>query len=702
LFAVLTAGCLAATTISFYDRQDTAVAGRNDSIVAGDFNGDGREDIVSFCTNQLYTPYVEILLSNGDGSFHQAQTFQPSGTPTAVSTADFNGDGKLDFALASYGQVAIYLGNGDGTFQPPLVGLTGGCAAGEYATCNRMAVADLNHDGKIDLAVTSTDLQTLSIAFGNGDGTFQTPVTYSIPASIGFIVAKDLNGDGSPDLVMSNGSAGTISVLLNHGDGTFGAPLTYPGGGGSAGSISIADVNKDGKLDLVVAAGNPELLLGNGDGTFGPPQQTVSLKKSTSSAIVSDFNHDGNPDIVASTSNGPVLLVGDGTGGFTELSTLIAGKDPAGLLGADVSGNGLGDLVVADDSVFPGFSTWLGTRSRYDAAPQTPAGPGACALAKGDWNGDGNLDLAETDSASNSVRLSFGSGLGTFPKIETLAVGADPCGIVTADFNGDGIPDLATANQSANTVSVLIGLGGGLFLPAVNYPVGSLPTAILTGDFYGDGHTDILVNSSTSNVVLLRGKGDGTFRAMRTVPLSAPAQALAVSDFNHDRKLDFAATFGRNGGTTVYLGKGNGTFTPAPQTLSGNFVGVYSADLNHDGNADLVVLFDPQGTADVFLGKGDGTFQPGVTYGALYLSNYVVIADLNNDGYPDLVISSSDSNALDVLLGNGDGSFMPAQTFGTGFSPVSVIAGHFRGADGPDLITVNTGTDTLSYLNAIK
>jgi hypothetical protein len=263
----------------------------------GDFNGDGKLDLVGTnCIDgeQICTLY--ILLGNGDG------TFSPYGNGITlpfysglVETGDFNGDGKLDVAIApqtSTGGVYVFLGNGDGTFQNALIS-----NVGTLSTFG--GVGDFNGDGKLDLIGVLTNNQ-LAFIQGNGDGTFQTPTaSYSVGASTGRILAGDLNGDGKLDLVTVQGkSTNTFTVFLGNGDGTFQPQTPYPVGSSLSGG-AIGDMNADGKLDLILSSDytNTETLIlpGNGDGTFQSP---VSLPSTSTDAAVGDFNNDGKPDLV--------------------------------------------------------------------------------------------------------------------------------------------------------------------------------------------------------------------------------------------------------------------------------------------------------------------------------------------------------------------------------------------------------------------
>jgi large repetitive protein len=302
----------------------------NYSLVVADVNGDGKLDlIVSSCSATASTcgsaeGVVSVLLGNGNGTFQPALSFGSGASVGAqVAVADVNGDGKLDLIVTNFqgeangdGTAAVLLGNGDGTFQSPVLYDSGVPGA------NVVAVADVNGDGVLDLLVADGCFEycsgdgavtRLSVLLGNGDGTFQPAVTYATGGSrSGWVSVADVNGDGKPDAVLGNSNVyfpnGTVGILLGVGNGTFEAPVTYDSGGYAAVQLALADVTADGHLDIIVDNCGPVgscgtgligELLGRGDGTFDPVVTFSSGVYNATAIAVADLNGDGRLDLVA-------------------------------------------------------------------------------------------------------------------------------------------------------------------------------------------------------------------------------------------------------------------------------------------------------------------------------------------------------------------------------------------------------------------
>ena len=619
-------------------------------LAVGDFNGDGKPDLVVVSGDNSNTANAAILLGNGDGTFQNPRIFSAGRTPVCVAVADFNGDGKLDLAIAdqSGGSVSIWLGNGDGTFLPPTF------YAAEDGP-SRIAVADFNGDGKPDLAVVSygNSPNNVSIFLGKGDGSFQPRKDYGTGERSGprDVAVGDFNGDGKPDLAVADSTTATVSILLGNGDGSFQPQVPYKVGKDPI-AVAAADLNGDGKVDLAVSAeesGITAILLGNGDGTFQAP---VDYVPAGFTLIVADFNGDGVPDLaVCPVGGGITILLGKGGGAFL--------PPPA-------------SYPVLSRPVF---------------------------AAVGDFNGDGGADLAVVDKDSNAVSILLNNGAGGFrPKVD-YAVLREPVCVAIADFNGDGKPDLVVANSGSNAVSILLGNGDGTFRPAVNFGTGvGSPESVVVADFNGDGKLDLAIGHQGVAVSVLLGNGDGTFQPRVTFSLGRYPEGevayLAAADFNGDGIMDLAAvSFSDDGSAFVNFlpGNGDGTFGAPVYSAGGSQFGggVTVADFNGDGKADL--LFG----GSILLGNGDGTFRSGASAGQY--GGTGTVGDFNGDGKLDVAVVQDIAVTglavyASVALGNGDGTFSPAQTFFAGVQPIFAAVADFTGDGKPDLAVLNTNS----------
>ncbi len=349
-----------------FQSSDYTAGGDTYDIASGDFDGNGYPDVV---TANIRANSVSVFLNSGNGSWQPHVDYAVGNAPNSVAVGDFNGDGKLDIAVCNGadGTVSVLLGNGDGAFQPQKVSTVGG-----NGFVHSLAAGDFNHDGKADLAVTLYQYEDgsggLAVLLSNGDGTFQAPVFHNVASGALGVAAGDLNHDGNLDLAVTTwcyacGPNDRVSILLGNGDGSFQPHVDYQVQD-EPNDIALGDFNGDGKLDLAVAnfcGADPycqgfapptvSILLGHGDGTF-QPQTAYPVASPDGRIAVADFNGDGKRDLAvpAPYNNIITLMVGNGDGTFQAQQFSTGSHMALGVVAGQFNSGGISsaDMVLAD------------------------------------------------------------------------------------------------------------------------------------------------------------------------------------------------------------------------------------------------------------------------------------------------------------------------------------------------------------------
>ncbi len=646
-------------------------------------------------------------------------------SPVAIAESDVNGDGKLDFVVASFATstttaltVSYLPGDGKGSFGKAIAMAT---LPPSYIV---LASGDFNHDGRLDLILFQPATSRILPMLGTATHGFSTSTSFACSAcGLGGIAATgDFNKDSNLDVVMANAKNGSLVTLLGKGNGTFASPVASSGFSAAQFTMVVGDFNGDGLPDLVVNDEDTtfQTAFGNGDGSFRPGSPFTATSPFTTALLSADLDGDGKLDLIVPTDgfaayqgcpggSGVYVLPGNGDGTFGAGQIYSVGVVPSAAVINDFNGDGKPDIVT-----FNAFSDSFSVLLNPGAGKLAPAVSYKTGLSTayfsnlfdGDLNGDKRPDLAIV--SEGRVATVIAQPGGTFHAASAVELSVYP-GIIMppVDLNHDGIPDLIAIGSTGckydigDGVSILSSNGtplnkiGDFFL--YNPPTSSPGI----GDFNGDGNLDAAVLGSffgppqSQDIYLNDGHGNLTIVG-GTSP-TTNATVLAVGDFNRDGKSDLALIDGSE--IQIELGTGGQNFKPpVSYPAAGHPVALAVRDLNRDGKQDLVAVNQSNDSISVLLGRGDGTFNAAKSYSVGDGPFQVAFADFNRDGKIDLVIA--DANQLSVLLGNGDGTFASARYYPAGSPIISLATASLRGNGDDDVLVGAESGDLLWFPGA--
>ena len=590
------------------------------AIITGDFDNDGRPDLaVANGTGSSITVFRNTTATVGVAPSFTTSVVPFNGTPVAIAAGDFNLDGKLDFAVADATGALVELNttpaNGALSFSIRIVS-----ALAKAPTA--MIVADFDSDGKVDLAFafdTAAPIAVIANTTTSSSPTFAAPISLSIT---GYGLASgDFNGDGKVDLVASNASASVAMALANAstGPGVIGFATAVALPGKVSRGMAVADLDGDGRLDLVAASGLVTVL--HNDTVAGSPIAFsitgFDTGPSPISVVAVDVNGDGRPDLATANMNGTT------SGGFISVLrntssarngiSFVTGQVFGSIdlysrliVSADFDGDGKPDLAQANEQGASDFrvlrNTTVGASAISFAAPIafTPA-TNAQAMIAADLNTDGKIDLliASNDGLIAFQNTSTVGNLSFMPVV--LSTSIFPASLVAADFDGDGKTDIAAAVSLASSVTILpnTGSNGSLSFAAPVAVAASLPQHLAPADVDGDGKVDLVVTRSSGRCSVLRNTstGAGVFSFVSTSlgvvgNSGSDFYSITAVDFDRDGKPDVAIS----GSSTIYLFRnvssaGSVSFTQVSSSSMGqNVEELLTTDLDGDGRSDLVVV----------------------------------------------------------------------------------------------------------------
>jgi hypothetical protein len=666
--------------------------------------------------------YSEVA-ANGDGTFTAPAAVL---TPTVSANcnanfivADLNGDGNTDI-VEEYGSgtIAVLLSNGDGTFTEgtPFVATTNDINGGAL-------VADAS-SGFLDLVLVDDSVPSNVITIpGNGDGTFTLGSATSVPLAPAAgsegegsnVVLADFDGDGVLDVAENDGNSGELNVYLAA--ATY-AGVAVPTPDGQYDGCSATTGSLTGTVAIVQTnCGDNTITVYNNDGTgtfsegvYYPvavtPNSTADLYPEA--ATIADVNGDGNGDVVVVNDDSSDVTIltgnGDGTLNLTSVGYATGGYPYNPAIVADLNGDGLVDILVADDNqslvwmAGYGDGTFQAAKDFY--APITGGNYAySFGVATGDLNGDGIPDVVLGNYGNNDIGITvfLSNPDGSLQPGVNYGTSGDFGYVAVADFNGDGKLDIAASNFDGY-VQIFTGTGTGNFIVGPFYSIGAENEGIISAAFNGPspagtgvaGFNDLAVVTDEGTVNVLLNDGSGGFMSPVPYTLTAGGCNLATGDIDGDGNLDLAIAECDGSQVGVLLGVGDGTFgvVPVPDvTVGSNPFGVALADIDGDGNLDIATTSAQQNVV-VALGAGAGLFNPAMLLpSSLVLLNTtpfydpdpvgIQVADVDGDGVPDLIYTNANYSTVGVLFGTGTGSSTAVPPTPYFFDPVEFPAGQY-------------------------
>lgn len=633
-----------------------------------DVTGDGAAD-VCFTYTEL-KPWIGYLVVGGhsqftcDSQFGGCLKFVPFTCPDIAG--DFNADGKYDIVVGG----EVFYRNADDSYGG--TNSIGAFPPHPYGSGKRVA-ADLNADGIPDLVTANGTKNSASVLLGTGGTGFKSPTEYSAGLDVLDVAVRDMNGDEFLDILTLNSVALSISILLNDGKGAFNLASTAKLSK-AAKAFGVTDLGLDGDLDIFT---DDEFVTNQGGLVFAPPVAHAkngldSPGQSGEAQLFhyADFDGDGNLDIARArtTFDYSVAVVrGKANGTFDAAVALMNGSSDLYLpLGptdgshqvslADLNGDGLLELVAPGPSGVA-IASNLGN-GLFGSFALVPGTAGASAVEMLDVEGDGDLDLVASQSSEDTILIIKNDGSGTFGVPVSSPTGAfsGPTHVSVGDLNKDGLSDVVTANSKGGTLSVFINSNGALS-PKVGYAAGVGPLSIAMGDLNGDGSVD-LVSSGANHVRVLMGDGTGTFGSEVSYATGPASRGVALVDIDGDGALDIYLPANEDFFTLapksgeLLLNTGSGTFgSPQAFGSTGRLL-----DLDQDGKLDLLAVYD--NAVVVRGGLGNGKFRAPKSYVSEFSNNFKVrlgrrpvVADLDGDGLSDVVVNGDLVSGLRMLRG---------------------------------------------------
>lgn len=573
----------------------------------GDLNNDGWIDAVA---NDYLNDQIFVYWNNGNGTFTISQGIATLDKPVMASIGDTNDDG-LNEILVTYAELttlSIFYQESNNSFSSQnfadYVPFTG--------VAPLVKMIDYSNDGMADMLISG--VAEIIVRVQTSPGVFANPYSIFCGSYAYDWMFGDWNDDGFVEAAIATETSGVVAAFLNNnGNGAQSGSLKYNSSNGPSSKLAHADFDNDGIEDIVVAcatAGYFSFLKGHDSARFG--SLNLITDANPVEFVSGDIDNDGDIDLINSNSpfSGTLAVhLNNGNGGFANSITMNTTNGTSGILLQDVNGDGNLDLLAAH---YNGISVMTGNgNSLFNPAIEFPSviptAGGERVICAGDINGDGWLDLAVNRLGTDSIGVSYGTGVAQFNNYQSYAVDGYFKVMKMEDLNEDGFDDLTAAGSDTDELVILFGSASGLSSSPVIKAAAGSPEGLAFMDANEDGHLDIVVSCSNAN------------------------------------KINY------------YQGNGSTVFNDAilfDSPTGSNASDVEVADINSDGHEDIVVALWGQNGAGIYFGDGSGGFSASSTYPTDRRPSDLILADFNEDGAMDIATLNAEVNNISVVLNN--------------------------------------------------
>jgi hypothetical protein len=707
------------TAADIAPKVDLATGIAPTSIAIGDFDGDGKADLVTVNANNGSVSILRNTSINGVISYASKVDFAVGNNPISVAIGDLDGDGKLDLAVVNFYTTVSILRNtssiGTVSFAPKVDFTTGPYP---YSA----AIGDLDGDGKPDLAVVNTGEGNVSVLRNTctiGSVNFATKVDFEVGLSPASVAIGDLNEDGKPDLAVANSISLTVSILRNTssiGMLNFAFMVNYSVGSNPR-SVAIGDINGDGKFDLAIANRNGasvSLLRNIGSGgiiSFDTKVDFVTGSNPNQVAI-GDLDGDGKLDLAIANDGSDSISVlhnttSSGYFSFASKVDFITGSNPKSVAIGDLNGDGKPDLAIANYngnsiSVLRNYPKFIPTITSF--TPTSAAVGNIVTITGSLFNPTPANNIVFFGATRATVNSATKTSLvvtvppgATFSPLTELNTSINLVGYSSGFFNPTYSPNKAMVNSS--DLSNKVDFGTSL-----------RPESVVVGDIDGDGKPDLaIVNDSSNTVSILRNTGNSgivSFAIKLDFVTGFSPTSLAIGDIDGDGKLDLAIT--NNGSNTISILRNTSTVgsisfaTKVDYATGINPRSAVIGDFDGDGKPDLAIANESSSNVSILRNTGSYgviSFSGKVDYTAGSNPKSLSIGDLDGDGRYDLAIANYNSNTVSVFRNTsniGVISFANKIDLITGSNPQSIAVGDLDSNGKSDLVITNYSGGNIS------